>query len=65
MVSGYVPQQGCPEDEKEEFRDMLEEHKRGVRDREVLFIMADLNAHVLESNQGYKISTGKRVRKEK
>ena len=54
LVSGYAPQQGCPEEEKEAFRDMFEEHIRGVREEEVLFIMADLNAHAGESNQGYE-----------
>ena len=54
LVSGYAPQQGCPEEEKEAFRDMLEEHIRGVRDGEILFIMADLNAHIGVSNQGYE-----------
>ena len=53
VVSTYAPQQGCMEDDKEEFRVQLEAMIRSIPEEEDLMIGVDLNRHVGEE-AGYK-----------
>ena len=54
IISGYAPQTGCSEEEKENFRSELEELIQGVPSGESVIVGADLNCHMGESNTGFE-----------
>ncbi|XP_066962236.1 craniofacial development protein 2-like [Macrobrachium rosenbergii] len=54
IISAYAPQQGCSEEEKEEFRGKLEECIERVPRIELLVLSGDMNAHVGESSDGFE-----------
>ncbi|XP_063854088.1 craniofacial development protein 2-like [Scylla paramamosain] len=54
IVSAYALQQGCREEEKEEFREKLEEYIESIARTELIVIAGDMNAHVGESGTGYE-----------
>ena len=54
VASAYAPQQGCMEDDKEEFREELEAMIRSIPEEEDLMIGSDLNGHVEEEAEGYE-----------
>uniref|UniRef100_A0A0P4W3B9 Endonuclease/exonuclease/phosphatase domain-containing protein n=1 Tax=Scylla olivacea TaxID=85551 RepID=A0A0P4W3B9_SCYOL len=54
IVSAYAPQQGCREEEKEEFREKLEEYIESIARTELIVIAGDMNARVGESGNGYE-----------
>ena len=54
IISVYAPQQGCSEEEKEEFMEKLEEYLERIPRGEVLVIAGDMNAHVGENSDGFE-----------
>ena len=58
IVSAYAPQQGCRDEEKEEFREKLEEYIESIAQTELIVIAGDMNAHVGESSNGYEGAHG-------
>ncbi|XP_063584679.1 craniofacial development protein 2-like [Penaeus indicus] len=58
IVSGYTPQIGCEDQEKEEFREQLEQSFREIPEEEEIFLGADLNCHVRETVGGYEACHG-------
>ncbi|XP_066970190.1 craniofacial development protein 2-like [Macrobrachium rosenbergii] len=52
IISAYGPQQGCSEEEKEEFSGKLEKYIERVQRRELLVSSWGKNAHVDESSDG-------------
>ncbi|XP_063615722.1 craniofacial development protein 2-like [Penaeus indicus] len=57
-VSGYSPQIGCEDQEKEEFREQLEQSVREIPEEEEIILEADLNCHVGETAGGYEACHG-------
>ena len=58
VTSGYAPQVGCSLEEKEEFRNNLEEAIREVPESEALLVGADLNGRVGETTGRYEKTHG-------
>ncbi|XP_063592180.1 craniofacial development protein 2-like [Penaeus indicus] len=58
IVSGYAPQIGCEDQEKEEFREQLEQIVREIPEEEEIILGADLNCHVGERAGGYEACHG-------
>ena len=54
IISAYAPQQGCSEEEKEGFREELEEYIERIARNELLVLSGDMNAHVGESSMALK-----------
>ena len=54
MFSVYAPQQGKPEEEKEEFREKLAEKISEVREEDIVIIGGDMNAHIGRDRRGYE-----------
>ena len=54
VISAYAPQQGCSEEEKEEFREKLEEYIETIPRNEMLVLSGDMNAHVGEISDGFE-----------
>ncbi|XP_066958128.1 craniofacial development protein 2-like [Macrobrachium rosenbergii] len=54
IISAYAPQQGCSEEEKEEFRGKLVGYIERVPRSELLVLSGDMNAHVGESSDGFE-----------
>ena len=54
IVTAYAPQQGCSEEEKEDFWEKLEEYIEGIPRSELLVLSGDMNAHVGESSDGFE-----------
>ena len=54
FVSGYAPQQGCQEEEKEAYRELMWEYLRNIPDSEGIIIGGDLNSHVGETGNGFE-----------
>ena len=54
FVSGYAPQQGCQEEEKEAYRELLWDYLRNIPDSEAIIIGGDLNCHVGETEDGFE-----------
>ena len=54
IVSTYAPQQGCGDEEKEEYREKLEEYLERVPQAELIVVAGDMNAHVGENCDGYE-----------
>ena len=54
IISAYAPQQGCSEEEKEGFREKLEEYIERIPRSELLILSGDMNAHVGESSDGFE-----------
>ena len=54
VISAYAPQQGCSEEEKEEFREKLEEYIETLPRNEMLILSGDMNAHVGEISDGFE-----------
>ncbi|XP_063851764.1 craniofacial development protein 2-like [Scylla paramamosain] len=54
IVSAYAPQQGCRDEEKEEFREKLEEYIESIARTELILIAGGMNAHIGESGNGYE-----------
>ncbi|XP_063846034.1 craniofacial development protein 2-like [Scylla paramamosain] len=54
IVSAYAPQQGCRDEEKEEFREKLEEYIESITRTELILIAGGMNAHVGESGNRYE-----------
>ena len=53
-ISAYAPQVGSSEENKEEFRELLEEYINTIPQAELLILAGDLNAHVGERSDGYE-----------
>ncbi|XP_064096306.1 uncharacterized protein LOC135208088 [Macrobrachium nipponense] len=53
IIFAFTPQQGCCEEEKEEFRRKLEEYIKSIPRSELLLLFGDRNAHVGESSDGF------------
>ena len=49
VVTAYAPQQGCSEEEKEDFREKLGEYIQGIPKSQLLISSGDMNAHIGES----------------
>ncbi|XP_063590237.1 craniofacial development protein 2-like [Penaeus indicus] len=58
IVSGYAPQIGCEDQEKEEFKEQLEQSVREIPEIEEIILGADLNCHVGETGGGYEACHG-------
>ncbi|XP_063600638.1 craniofacial development protein 2-like [Penaeus indicus] len=58
IVNGYAPQIGCEDQEKEEFREQLEQSVREILEEEEIILGADLNCHVGETAGGYEACHG-------
>ncbi|XP_063611353.1 craniofacial development protein 2-like [Penaeus indicus] len=58
IVSSYAPQIGCEDQEKEEFREQLEQSVREIPKEEEIILGADLNCHVGETAVGYEACHG-------
>ena len=54
IISAYAPQMGCPDAEKEAFREELEASIRIVKEEEKLIIGADMNGRVGKIRDGYE-----------
>ena len=54
IISTYAPQQGCLDEEKEEYREKLEEYLERIPRTDMLVVGGDLNAHVGENCNGYE-----------
>ena len=54
IVSVYVPQVGCTDEEKEEFWEELEELIRSLSEKDKIVIGADLNGHIGRGNTEYE-----------
>lgn len=54
VISTYAPQQGCGQEEKEEYREKLEEYIEGIPRTEIIVVAGDMNAHVGENCDGYE-----------
>ena len=54
FVSGYAPQQGCQEEEKDAYRELLWEYIRNIPNSEAVIIGGDLNCHVGETANGFE-----------
>ena len=54
VISAYAPQQGCCEEEKEEFREKLKEYIEAIPRNEMLVLSGDMNAHVGEISDGFE-----------
>ena len=61
IISGYAPQVGCSEQDKEEFREHLEDLITNIPGDEPMILGADLiNCHVGSTSEGYeRIHSGK------
>ena len=53
IISTYAPQQGCRDEEKEEYREKLEEYLESIPRTDMLVVGGDMNAHVGENCDGY------------
>ena len=68
IVSAYIPQVGCTDEEKEEFWEELEELIRSFSEKDKIVLGADLNGHIgrvpLDMKDGMVVlDMGKRTRK--
>ena len=54
IISTYAPQQGCMDEEKEEYREKLEEYLESIPRTDMLVVGGDLNAHVGENCGGFE-----------
>ena len=54
IVSAYVPQVGCTDEEKEEFCEELEELIRSFSEKDKIVIGSDLNGHIGTGITGYE-----------
>ncbi|XP_063592189.1 uncharacterized protein LOC134789000 [Penaeus indicus] len=57
IMSGYAPQIGCEDQEKEKFREQFEQSVREIPEEEEIILGSDLNCHVGETG-GYKACHG-------
>ena len=53
VISCYAPQAGCPDDEKEEFRESIDTHPRSIAPDEHVLVGGDFNDHVGSTRDGY------------
>lgn len=65
VISAYAPQQGCRQEEKDEFWNQLEDAVSEVPVTEELMLAGDLNRHIGKEKSGYQRwhggeSTGRR-----
>lgn len=54
IISAYAPQQGCSQDEKNEFWNQLEDSISQVPGNEQLMLAGDLNGHIGRCRDGYE-----------
>ena len=54
IFSVYAPQQGRPEEEKEEFREKLAEKISEIREGDSVIVAGDMNAHIGRDRRGYE-----------
>jgi len=54
IFSVYAPQQGKPEEEKEEFRERLSEKISEIAEGDTVIIAGDMNAHIGRDRRGYE-----------
>ena len=54
FVSGYAPQQGSQEEEKDAYRELLWDYLRNTPNSEAVIIGGDLNCHVGEIGNGFE-----------
>ena len=54
IISAYAPQQGCSEEEKEDFRGKLEDHVERIPRGECVVLAGDMNAHVGDMADGFE-----------
>ena len=58
VISGFTPQIGCSEEQKESHRNELEEQIREMPDQENVIFEADLNGRVGKWSDGYEDEHG-------
>ncbi|XP_063613540.1 craniofacial development protein 2-like [Penaeus indicus] len=58
IMSGYAPQIGCEDQEKEEFREQLEQSVREIPEKEEIILGTDQNCHVGKTARGYEACHG-------
>ena len=58
FFSVYAPQQGRPEEEKQQFREQLEDEISGIPATDILIISGDLNAHIGQRREGFEDEMG-------
>ena len=54
VLSVYAPQQGRPNEEKEEFREKLADKISEIRNEETVIVAGDMNAHIGRDRRGYE-----------
>ena len=59
IFSVYAPQQGRPEEEKTQFKELMSDQIEEVPARDVLIIAGDLNAHVGQDRNGFEEEMGR------
>ena len=58
IFSAYAPQQGRTEDEKRQFRELLEDKIAEVPEADILIVGGDMNAHVGQRRDGFEYEMG-------
>jgi len=59
IFSVYAPQQGKPEEEKEEFREILSEKISKIGEGDTVIIAGDMNAYIGRDRRGYEEVMGR------
>jgi len=65
IMSAYAPQQGCSEDEKNLFWNQLEDEISRIPDTKQLMLAGDLNGHIEQERNGYRMAWWQNNRTEK
>ena len=58
VISAYAPQVGCPQEEKSQFYEHLEQIMRNIKPGEEIIIGANLNGHVGRDKSGFEQENG-------